>query len=91
MLFAFTITACSAQDVGAGFLYRLNMVGDVWLERPTGNYNRYQFLIVAKHVNYPKKRSLLRFEDIPSACTNVNYAKMYIYYSYSQCSAEFQC
>ena len=84
VLIVFTFTACSAQvDVGAGILYRLNVVEDVFMERPTRNYNSYQYLIVAKHVGYPKKRSLLRFEDIPSDCTNVNHAKMYLYYSYS--------
>ena len=77
----FPIAASSAQD--AGFLYRLNVVEDVWLEQPTTNNNGSQYLIIAKHVGYPKKRSLLRFEDISSACTNVNYANMYIYYSYS--------
>ena len=27
------------NDVGAGTLYRLNVVADVWLEQPTVNYN----------------------------------------------------
>ena len=77
------IAGSLAKDVGAGFLYRLNVIEDVWLKKPTKNYNGSQYLIVAKDVDSPKKRSLLRFEDIPSACTNVTYAKMYIYYSHS--------
>ena len=55
---------------------------DVWLEN---DYSRsyYDFLILAKHPEYPKKRSLLQFEDIPSDCTNVISAKMYLWYWYS--------
>ena len=59
------------------------MVEDVWLEQPTVNYNSYPWLIVSKHTEYPKKRSLIRFEDIPSSCTTVNHAMMYIYYAWS--------
>ena len=80
-----SITMCNANgvDVGAGTLYKLDVVEDVWLERPTWNYNNHQWLIVGKLTQFPKKRSLLRFNDIPSACTTVNHAMMYIYYSYS--------
>ena len=70
-------------DVGAGILYRLKVVADVWLEQPTVNYNSYPWLIVGTHPEYPKKRSLLQFEDIPSNCTTVNHAMMYIYYAWS--------
>ena len=84
VLFVFAFTACSAQiNLGDGILYRLNVVEDVWLERSTINYNNYPWLLVSKATLYPKKRTLIRFEDIPSACTNVNYANMYIYYSHS--------
>ena len=71
------------NDVGAGTLYRLNVVADVWLEQPTVNYNSYPWLIVGTHPEFPKKRSLLKFEDIPSNCTTVNHAMMYIYYAWS--------
>jgi len=64
-------------------LYRLNVVEDVWLERSTTNYNSYQWLIVGAHMNCPKKRSLLRFEDVPDACKIINHATMYLYYDYS--------
>ena len=47
-----------------------------WLEQPTVNYNSYPWLIVSKHVEYPKKRSF-------SSCTTVNHAMMYIYYAWS--------
>ena len=64
-------------------LYKLNIIEDVWLEKSNTNYDHYQWLIVGRHIQYPKKRSLLRFEDIPSDCDNINYAAMYLYYSYS--------
>ena len=84
VLIALNISICFAQwDSGDGILYTLMVVEDVFLERPTSNYNNYQWLIAGGHDLYPKKRSLLRFEDIPSACTNVNHAMMYLYYDYS--------
>ena len=84
MLIALGILTCFAQyDSGAGTLYKLQVVEDVFLERSTSNNNNYKWLIVGRHLQYPKKRSLLRFENIPSGCTNVNHAMMYIYYSYS--------
>jgi len=77
--------SCFAQtNVGAGStVYKLNVVEDVWLEGSYSNYNNYQWLIVGKHPGYAKKRSLLRFQDIPSGCKTVNHAMMYLYYIYS--------
>ena len=84
ILIVFSIGTCFAEtDVGAGTLYELKVVEDVWLERPTTNYNSYQWLIVGRLIQFPKKRSLLRFEAIPSACKTVNHAMMYLYYHYS--------
>ena len=66
VLIAFGISTCFAQtDVDDGTLYKLQVVEDVWLERSTRNYNSYQWLTIGTHLDYPKKRSLLRFEDIP--------------------------
>ena len=84
VLVALGILTCNAQwDSGAGTLYKLQVVEDVWVERPTTNYNHYEWLIVGTLFQFPTKRSLARFEDIPSACTNVNHAMMYLYYQYS--------
>lgn len=84
IVFSINATVCFAQtNVGAGTLYKLKVVEDVWLEQSTKNYNSYQWLIVGNHIQYPKKRSLLRFEDTPSDCKSVNQAMMYLYYSYS--------
>ena len=71
-------------DLGPGIaVYNLKVVEDVTLERGTSNFNYLEFLIVGFHPGYPKKRSLLRFEDVPSGCKSVNQAMMYIYYVYS--------
>ena len=86
VLIVFSISATVSFDqtnVGAGTLYTLKVVEDVWLEQSTRNYNSYPWLIVGKHIYYPKKRSLLRFQDIPKDCKSVNQAMMYLYYSYS--------
>ena len=56
---------------------------DVTLESASTNYNYLQYLITSYHPGYPKKRSLFRFENIPSGCKSVNHAMMYIYYVYS--------
>ena len=60
----------------------LQATKDVWIEIDYSRSN-YDFLILAKHPGYPKKRSLLQFEDIPSNCINVTSAKMYLWYWYS--------
>ena len=71
-------------DLGSGIaVYKLKVVEDVTLESPSTNYNYLQYLITSYHPGYPKKRSLLRFENIPSGCKSVNHAMMYIYYVYS--------
>ena len=71
-------------DLGPGIdVYKLKVVEDVTLERGTRNFNYLEFLIAGFHAGYPKKRSLLRFENVPSGCKSVNHAMMYIYYVYS--------
>ena len=64
-------------------VYKLKVVEDVTLERGSTNFNYLEYLITSFHAGYPKKRSLLRFEDVPSGCKSVNHAMMYIYYVYS--------
>jgi len=71
---------------GEGFAqtqYKLKVVEDVTLERGSRNFNYLEYLIVGFHPGYPKKRSLLRFGNVPSTCGVVNYAKMYLFYQYS--------
>ena len=72
-------------DAGAGKVYKLSVIQDVWLESGSVNYNSYEYLIVSKHPGYPNKRSLVQFEDLPSSCPSkkVTSAKMYLYYEYS--------
>ena len=73
----------TSGDAGVpGVTYQLKAVADAWLELPYHNYN-YGFLIVSYHPGYPKKRTLIQFNDIPNSCQTVNYANMYIYYTQS--------
>ena len=59
--------------------HRLKATGDVWLEWELNN-NGNDFLLVGLHPGYPLKRSLLKFEDIPSSCEEVVTATMHVYY-----------
>ena len=76
------VEAVTTSNAGAGTIYKLQVVKDVWLEGGS-NRNLQQYLIVGLHPDYPKKRSLLQFEDLPSTCTTLHWAKMYLYYDYS--------
>ena len=79
-----TFGAFGQTDLGPKIaVYKLKVVEDVTLEKGTANFNYLEYLITSFHAGYPKKRSLLRFEDVPSGCKSVNHAMMYIYYVYS--------
>ena len=71
------VTCLPTANNGQGDVYGLNAVADVWLE-DSYNKNSYSLLLLGTHASYLKKRSLLRFDDIPSACKTINYASMYI-------------
>ena len=75
----------TTYNTGAGILYTLKVVKDVALERPTTNFNYLSYLLVSKHPQYPNKRSLVQFENLPTSCSpcNIKSAKMYVYYSYA--------
>ena len=73
---------CTSWDSGAGTVYTLGVVQDVWLES-SSNQNHQSYLIVGVHPWYPKKRFLVQFGDLPSPCSHVEWAKMYVYYVYA--------
>ena len=74
---------------GSNTVCRLEAIEDVFLE-DSGNKNYHTILIVGYHPGYPIKRSLLTFEEIPSAqCAEVQRAEMYVYYWYGH-KASFQ-
>ena len=77
------VEAVTTSDLGSGTVYTLQVVKDVTLERGTTNFNYLQYLIVGLHPGFPRKRSLLQFEDLPSNCTEMHWATMYLYYVYS--------
>ena len=84
-LLAPTAQGVSTYDTGAGTLYTLHVTQDVWLETASTNFNYKEYLIVSKLPQYPNKRSLVQFEDLPSACptAQIESAKMYLYYVYA--------
>ena len=63
--------------------YKLRVVEDVTLESGSTNFNYLQYLITSFHPGFPKKRSLLRFQNVPSGCKSVSSATMFLYYVYS--------
>ena len=83
VLLMFVATACAAtcSNYGRETVCNLAATKDVWLEG--GNKNSYNFLIVGKHPQFPKKRFLIQFEDIPSTCRHIQWAKMYLYFWYA--------
>ncbi len=71
----------SCSPSGSTTLCRLDATQDVWLEG--ANKNSYDFLIAGIHPGYPLKRSLLKFEDIPSNCQEIVSASMHVYFWYA--------
>ena len=60
------LEAVTTSNLGSGTVYKLQVVKDVSVERSTTIYNYLQYLIVGLHRGFPRKRSLLQFEDLPS-------------------------
>jgi len=58
----------------------LKIVEDDTLERGSRNFNYLEHLIVGLHPGYPKKRFLLKFENVPYGCGTVNHVTMYLFY-----------
>ncbi|XP_078371244.1 uncharacterized protein LOC144654881 [Oculina patagonica] len=75
----------TTYNTGKGTLYTLKVVQDVALERSNSNMNWLQYLLVSKHPQFANKRSLVQFENLPSACEliKIKSAKMYLYYVYA--------
>ncbi|XP_068761475.1 uncharacterized protein [Montipora capricornis] len=84
-LFVPVTQGVTTYNTGAGTLYTLAAVADVTLERSSTNFNYLEYLIVSKLPQYPNKRSLVKFEALPSACPSakIKSAKMYLYYVYA--------
>ena len=76
----------TTYDTGSGMLYTLAAVEDVTLKRSSTNFNYLEYLIVSKLSQFPNKRSVVKFEDLPNACpsSKIKSAKMYLYYVYAQ-------
>lgn len=83
-LLAPTTHCLEIYNSGAGLVYKLDVKQDVSIERPSSNYNYLKYLIVSRHPQFPNKRSLVQFEDLPpKGVCQVIAAKMYLYYAYA--------
>jgi len=84
-LFAPVAEGVAIYNTGRGRVYKLGVTQDVTLERSHSNYNWLQYLLVSKHPQYPNKRSLVQFENLPRSCpySKIQRAKMYLYFVYA--------
>ena len=60
--------AYRTYNTGRGMVYRLGVTQDTTLEGSTQQLDYLQYLLVSKHPQFPNKRSLVQFENLPSAC-----------------------
>ena len=79
------IVAKETYNTGRGMVYRLGVTQDITLEGSTQQLDYLQYLLVSKHPQFPNKRSLVQFENLPSACgpLQIISAKMYLYYLFA--------
>ena len=71
-------------DTGIGINYRLEDTQDVWLEGSRNTINvSPDLLLVGTATGFPIKRFLVQFENIPTSCTAIKWAKLYLYSAYS--------
>jgi len=84
-LFTPVAEGVAVYNTGKGMIYKLGVTQDVSLERSYRNYNYLRYLMVSKHPQYPNKRSLVQFENLPRRCpcSKIQSAKMYLYYVYA--------
>ena len=81
LLFSLGCLTISAQLVQK--TYKLRVTEDVTLERGSRNFNSLEFLIVGTHPYYPLKRSLMKFDNIPSECLLPLRATLHIFFIYA--------
>jgi len=90
------VLSITKVDMGNGIKFKLDVTQDVFIY-DSSNWNYFNDLIIGKHTSYPKKRTLIQFEDITkNHCPNQKllWAKMYMKFEYmhkaSSCSVS-QC
>ena len=82
LLLTFSSATNERVDTGNGYLYKLEATQDVVIY-DSSNHNNDNFLIVGKHTGSSVKRMLLQFENLPSTCTEIEWAKLYVGYWFS--------
>ena len=55
------------------------LVEDVTLVKGSPNFSYLEYLIAILHPGFPKRRSLLKFQNVPRGCQSVSNATMYLY------------
>ncbi len=80
-LISLACLATSAQLIQKS--YTLHVTEDVTLERGYQNFNYLTYLIVGTHPGFPLKRSLMKFQNIPSECRLPLQATLHIYFVYA--------
>ena len=85
VLLASALEGATSYYTGAGTVYILGVKQDILLANRYRNFNYLQYLIVSRLPQFPNKRSLVQFEDLPRACeaSRIYSAKMYLYYVYA--------
>jgi len=84
-LFTHVAEGVVVHNTGKGMMYKLGVTQDVSLERSYRNFNYLKYLLVSRLPQFPNKRSLVQFENLPRSCpcSKILSAKMYLYYVYA--------
>ena len=81
-LLSFSSATNDPVDTGNGKLYKLDATQDVFI-RDSSNRNNDNYLAVAKHTGLSNNRILVQFDDLPTGCSEIKWAKVYIEYWFS--------
>ena len=82
-LFLISLTCLTISAQVTQRTYRLQVTKDVTLESGLTNFNYLEYLIVGTHPGFPLKRSLMKFQSIPSECTLPLQAALNIFFVYA--------
>ena len=82
-LFLISLTCLTISAQVTQRTYALQVTEDVTLESGLTNFNNLQYLIVGTHPGFPLKRSLMKFQSIPSECTLPSQATLNIFFVYA--------
>ena len=73
--------AVTVVNHGNGDLYTLDATQDSWIDDDNVNHGNSDFLLAGLLPSSQKTRYLVQFEDLPSACTTIKWAKLYMFFA----------